>query len=113
MERQLSDLIQKYKNIDDIGVFEENAPVWVCWWTGVEMAPDLVKQCIKSIRKQSSSITLNSAYNIEKAQSDLKLLISNKTRLFILDVNVFILIYSFLMTLTDSIIQYIHDCQLY
>ena len=55
LERQLSDLIQKYKNIDDIGVFEENAPVWVCWWTGVEMAPDLVKQCIKSIRKQTGS----------------------------------------------------------
>ena len=36
LERQLSDLIQKYKNIDDIGVFEENAPVWVCCdWTGL------------------------------------------------------------------------------
>lgn len=55
LERKLGDLIQKYKNTGDVGVFEENAPVWVCWWTGVETAPDLVKQCIKSIRKQAGS----------------------------------------------------------
>lgn len=55
LERKLDNLIQKYRNTDDIGVFEENAPVWICWWTGEETAPDLVKQCIKSIRKHAGS----------------------------------------------------------
>ena len=31
--------------------FEGKIPVWVCWWQGEENAPELVKTCINSIRK--------------------------------------------------------------
>ncbi len=47
--------ISKYKDCDDVGVFTENAPVWVCWWTGEESAPPLVRQCIRSIRNSAGT----------------------------------------------------------
>ena len=31
----------------------ENAPIWVFWWQGIEDAPELVKRCVASIRKNS------------------------------------------------------------
>ena len=45
--------IEKYKDDTDIGVKETNPPIWVCWWSGEEDAPALVKQCIKSTRKNA------------------------------------------------------------
>lgn len=27
-------------------------PVWLCWWQGEEKAPDLVKACVSSVRRQ-------------------------------------------------------------
>lgn len=59
LRKRLSYIIQKYRNCDELGVPKENAPIWVCWWTGEETAPELVKQCIKSIRKQSGSHPVN------------------------------------------------------
>lgn len=44
-------LINEYKNCNEIGVINENPAIWICWWTGEETAPDLVKRCIDSIRK--------------------------------------------------------------
>lgn len=32
----------------------ENAPIWVCWWQGLENAPPLVKACVKSIKKNAN-----------------------------------------------------------
>ena len=49
----LEPLIQKYKNFDNEGIPVENAPIWVCWWNGEDKAPQLVQQCIKSIRKNA------------------------------------------------------------
>lgn len=54
-ETKLAPLINKYKNDVDLGVSNTEAPIWVCWWTGVETAPDLVKQCIKSIYSASGA----------------------------------------------------------
>ena len=53
LKRQLHEVIVKYKNDAEIGVYEDSTPIWVCWWTGEETAPDLVKQCIHSIKKRA------------------------------------------------------------
>lgn len=55
----LEKVIQKYKDDDYVGEQTKNAPIWVCWWTGEESAPDLVKQCIKSIRHNSGIHQVN------------------------------------------------------
>lgn len=53
LENLLADIILKYKDDNYTGEFSMEQPIWVCWWTGEETAPELVKQCIKSIRKQA------------------------------------------------------------
>lgn len=53
LQDMLEPIIQKYKNCDDQGILVDNAPIWVCWWSGEDEAPALVKQCIKSIRKNA------------------------------------------------------------
>lgn len=30
---------------------ESKVPIWMCWWQGEENAPDMVKKCIDSVRK--------------------------------------------------------------
>ena len=37
-------------------VTSQQARIWVCWWQGIEEAPDIVKACINSIRKNSKEI---------------------------------------------------------
>lgn len=49
LQNILSSILDMYKNDSDQGVYQPNAPIWVCWWTGFEHAPDLVKRCIESI----------------------------------------------------------------
>jgi len=53
LEQQLQSVIEKYADDQNIGTPVENAPIWVCWWSGEETAPPLVRQCIRSIRKQA------------------------------------------------------------
>lgn len=48
--RQLESVVRKYAADGDLGQPVENAPIWVCWWSGEESAPELVKQCIRSVR---------------------------------------------------------------
>lgn len=55
----LEEVIIKYKDDDYIGEREGDASIWVCWWSGEENAPDLVKQCIKSIRNNSGIHQVN------------------------------------------------------
>lgn len=49
----LAPIIAKYQNTDGNGIYDRNAPIWVCWWTGKETAPLLVQKCIKSIEKNA------------------------------------------------------------
>ncbi len=50
----LQPVIQKYKVSSYTGEPSPTAPIWVCWWTGEESAPPIVKQCIKSIRANAN-----------------------------------------------------------
>ena len=54
LERELQYVVDTYKDDNNLGMPHENAPIWVCWWTGEETAPALVKQCIRSIRKNAN-----------------------------------------------------------
>ena len=47
-------VIEKYYKRYDLGEYVENAPVFVCWWDGIDSAPILVKRCIRSIRENSN-----------------------------------------------------------
>lgn len=55
----LKQVIEKYQNYTEIGIKSDNAPIWVCWWTGIETAPPLVQQCVKSIQKNAGSHPVN------------------------------------------------------
>ncbi len=47
----LTPVLEEYKNADfNSCKYQENAPIFICWWTGETSAPPLVKACIKSIR---------------------------------------------------------------
>lgn len=59
LSNKLNSIITKYSDDHDYGEYVENAPVWICWWTGIETAPVLVKQCIKSIYKNSGQHTVH------------------------------------------------------
>ena len=32
--------------------------IWVCWWQGLDNAPDIVKQCVKSIQNNAPNYTV-------------------------------------------------------
>lgn len=53
LEILLKPTIQKYKDMEYQGVYDEMAPIWICWWTGIDTAPKLVQQCVKSIQKNA------------------------------------------------------------
>lgn len=55
LESAVSELFEKYRGVNDIGAPEPNAPIWVCWWTGFETAPKLIRQCVRSTQKNSGS----------------------------------------------------------
>lgn len=57
-------VIKKYHNYDNNGVYQKNAPIWVCWWTGIESAPPIVQQCVRSIYQNAGS---HPVYLITKA----------------------------------------------
>lgn len=56
----LKDITSAYKNKAIFDVVDnsplevelgEKTPVWICWWQGIENAPELVKICIESIKR--------------------------------------------------------------
>ena len=50
LEEKLCQTIAKYNDYDELLSYENASPVWVCWFQGVEKAPELVKRCVKSIK---------------------------------------------------------------
>lgn len=53
--KTLEPLLERYASDNNIGSFDADAPIWVCWWTGEKTAPPLVKRCIRSIRENAGS----------------------------------------------------------
>lgn len=52
---QLTPVISRYETDTGLGESVPNAPIWICWWTGEETAPELVRQCIRSIHRNAGS----------------------------------------------------------
>ena len=52
----LHEVIEKYKNFEYVAPNDEidKSAIWVLWWQGEEKAPDIVKACIQSIRKNAN-----------------------------------------------------------
>lgn len=55
LKQDLSAILAKYKDNIGCGIPVQNSPIWVCWWTGEESAPPLVKRCIASIRRNAGT----------------------------------------------------------
>lgn len=55
LEKGLSTVIHEHQKDSSNSIYDPNAPIWVCWWTGEEDAPALVRQCIRSIRANAGS----------------------------------------------------------
>lgn len=50
LRKELDGVVSSFSADTDQGMPVPNAPIWVCWWTGEDTAPPLVKKCIQSIR---------------------------------------------------------------
>ena len=48
--KQNKDVFDKYKFDEKDGANNDTKRIWICWLSGEENAPDLVKKCINSIR---------------------------------------------------------------
>lgn len=59
LEACIHEVIDKNKNQSCEGEYADNAPVWVCWWTGIESAPPIVQKCINSICKNAGEHPVN------------------------------------------------------
>lgn len=57
IEDSCRDVIEKYKNAEaqTDSSNQSDKKIWVFWWTGEESAPDIVKACVKSIRKNAGN----------------------------------------------------------
>lgn len=53
LSKLLGDTFNNKKSIE--GEFVKDAPIWVCWWTGLETAPAIVKQCVRSIQNAAGA----------------------------------------------------------
>ena len=42
-------VIEEFKDDLDAGEYSKEAPIWVCWWDGIDEAPELIKRCVRSI----------------------------------------------------------------
>lgn len=51
----IGNVMIKYKDCKDLGIKQDNAPIWVCWWDGVDQAPILVQKCINSIKTNANN----------------------------------------------------------
>lgn len=59
LDNLMQPIINKYKNYTNIGKKNINGPIWICWWTGENDAPKLVKKCIESIRKNANGHSIH------------------------------------------------------
>ena len=51
----LAQVLEQFVTDAHVGEFVPDAPIWVCWWTGEETAPPIVKKCISSIRENAGN----------------------------------------------------------
>lgn len=54
-EKKFSNFLNEYNYDRPLNEDDENLQdkIWICWWQGVEAAPELVKRCIESIQRNA------------------------------------------------------------
>lgn len=56
LKKEYSDIIDKWKNKKNNNeIIKSNSTIFVLWWQGIENAPELIKICIKSIKKNAGN----------------------------------------------------------
>ena len=56
LKKEYSNIINKWKNKkNDSEKIKSNSPIFVLWWQGLENAPELIKICINSIKKNAGN----------------------------------------------------------
>lgn len=55
LKATIKPVIEKYRDVNEMGQKVPKSCIWVCWWTGLDSAPALVKRCINSIVERSGS----------------------------------------------------------
>ena len=56
LQNKYNSVIEKYRNLksEDISSADSNY-VWICWWQGLENAPEIVKKCFNSVKKYAQN----------------------------------------------------------
>ncbi len=47
-------ILDKYKNEEETAIYSEKQNIWICWLQGENSAPQLVKNCIDSVRRNAN-----------------------------------------------------------
>lgn len=56
LKNEFSDIIDKYRDSNEGNYkIDSNAPIWIFWAQGFDNAPEVVKLCVKSIKKHAGS----------------------------------------------------------
>lgn len=55
----LAPVLQEYENDADIGTASLDGPVWICWWTGLDTAPKLIRRCVQSVVSMAGDHPVN------------------------------------------------------
>ncbi len=54
IKNNYNNIIEKYKKIDEeLEKIKEDSPIFVLWWQGEKNAPEIVKSCINSIKRNA------------------------------------------------------------
>lgn len=62
LKNKYSNLINKYRQYEIKNSHqeqEENLPIWIFWWQGYELAPDIIKICTASKKKYANNHSVN------------------------------------------------------
>lgn len=81
LKKEYSKVIEKWKNIESSNIkISEKSPIFVLWWQGLEVAPELVLICINSIKRNAGNhpVIILSKENISE-WIDIPLEIQKKT----------------------------------
>ena len=56
LKEELAPVFDTYRDENaEMGGQSGTAPIWVCWWSGFDSAPDLVRQCVRSIYQNAGT----------------------------------------------------------
>lgn len=58
MLKEQGNIVDKYKNIPESDIDASDKRIWILWWQGEETAPELIKACINSTKRNANGATV-------------------------------------------------------